>query len=72
MGNINADPQFVRSPPRAGDGAWGTSDDNYGDLRLQLTCPAIDAGNNAAVPVVVYRYAGFPTVVDYGLCAGYG
>jgi predicted outer membrane repeat protein len=49
-GNITGDPQFVRNPD-AGDGDWTTPGDNdYGDLRLQLTSPAVDAGDNRAVP----------------------
>ena len=50
-GNIDADPLFVRDPD-PGDGDWTTPGDNdYGDLRLQLTSPAIDVGDNTAVPV---------------------
>jgi predicted outer membrane repeat protein len=50
IGNINANPKFVRSPSSGGDGVWGTADDDYGDPRLQATSPSIDAGSNAAVP----------------------
>ncbi len=50
-GNINADPLFVNA---AG-----------GNLRLQLTSPAIDAGNNAAVPSgVTTDLDGNPRIVD--------
>jgi predicted outer membrane repeat protein len=50
VGNIDEDPQFVRNPD-PGDGDWATWGDNdYGDLRLRATSPAVDAGNNAAVP----------------------
>lgn len=50
-GNINADPLFV-------DAAGG-------DLRLQLTSPAIDAGNNAAMPSgVLTDLLGFPRLID--------
>jgi predicted outer membrane repeat protein len=52
-GNLNIDPQFVRSPSPGGDGTWGTADDDYGDLRLQATSPCINAGSNAAVPAGV-------------------
>jgi predicted outer membrane repeat protein len=48
-GNINADPVFVRDPSSGVDGAWGTGDDDYGDLRLQIQSPCIDTGNNAEV-----------------------
>lgn len=44
-GNIDADPRFADADGR--DGVAGTLDDN---LRLQLTSPAIDAGDNSAVP----------------------
>jgi hypothetical protein len=73
VGNINADPLFVRSPSPGGDGTWGTSDDDYGDLRLQLASPAIDAGNNAAVPLGVLtdlgghaRFVDVASVLDTG------
>jgi hypothetical protein len=64
-GNIDADPLFVRDPD-PGDGDWTTPDDNdYGDLRLQHTSPAIDAGDNAAVPAgITTDLAGLPRFVD--------
>jgi hypothetical protein len=40
------------------DGAWGTSDDDFGDLHLQHFSPCIDAAMNAAVP------AGISTDLD--------
>jgi len=59
VGNINNDPLFVNAPS--------------GNLRLQLTSPAIDAGNNAAVPVGLLtdldgspRFADIPGVPDSG------
>jgi predicted outer membrane repeat protein len=57
--NIDADPLFV--------------DATGGNLRLQLISPAIDAGNNAAVPITVTtdldgnpRFVDIPTVPDTG------
>jgi predicted outer membrane repeat protein len=47
-GNIDADPLFVRNPDPGVDDTWGTEDDDYGDLHLQIGSPAIDAGNNTA------------------------
>jgi hypothetical protein len=44
-GNINADPQFVRSGARSIEGEWID-----GDYRLKATSPAIDAGSDAALP----------------------
>lgn len=50
-GNIDADPSFV--------------DAHAGDLRLQLDSPAIDAGDNSAVPDdVTTDLAGAPRFVD--------
>ena len=53
------DPMFVRNPSDGGDG-WGDDpdtpdideslNDDYGDLRLRLDSPAIDAGNNDLLP----------------------
>jgi len=64
-GNISADPLFVRDPD-PGDSDWITLGDNdYGDLRLQLTSPAIDAGDNTAVPAgVITDLDGKPRFVD--------
>jgi hypothetical protein len=64
-GNINTDPLFVRNPSPGTDGIWGTTDDDYGDLRLQITSPCADAGSNAAVPAgVTTDLAGNPRIVD--------
>jgi hypothetical protein len=50
-GNIEADPQFMSNPnPPGPDGQWGTPDDDYGDLHLRMDSPAIDVGNNDALP----------------------
>jgi parallel beta-helix repeat protein len=63
--NFNADPLFVRNPSPGADGKWGTVDDDYGDLRLQLTSPCIDAGKNAAVPAgLTTDLAGMPRFLD--------
>jgi predicted outer membrane repeat protein len=62
---INLDPQFIRSPFPGADGTWGTPDDDYGDLHLQLTSPAIDAGDNTSVPAgVVTDLDGNPRFID--------
>ncbi len=51
VGNIDADPMFVRDPDDGGDG-WGVGDnDDFGDLRLQMGSSAIDAGTNDALPI---------------------
>ena len=72
-GNINADPQFVRNPNSGYDGTWGTADDDYGDLRLRLTSPCIDAGKNSAVLTGITtdlagssRFADIPAMADTG------
>ena len=51
---INSDPIFTRPPSPGGDGVWGTSDDDYGDLHLNIPSPAIDAGDNTTVPADIY------------------
>jgi len=62
---ISLDPQFIRNPSSGSDGTWGTSDDDYGDLRLQLTSPAIDAGDNTAGPSgVATDLSGLPRYID--------
>ena len=67
-GNIDADPLFVDAD--GPDNTLGTADDN---LRLQLTSPAIDAGDNGAIPIGVTtdlddnpRFVDIPTVPDTG------
>ncbi|HEX2970694.1 MAG TPA: right-handed parallel beta-helix repeat-containing protein, partial [Tepidisphaeraceae bacterium] len=49
-GILDTDPQFLRNPSPGPDGKWGTADDDYGDLRLRSTSPALNAGSNAALP----------------------
>ena len=51
VGNIDADPLFVRNPDPGPDGEWGTEDDDYGNLRLLPGSPCIDAANNTSVPI---------------------
>ena len=43
-------PGFIRDPGPGGDGIWGTDDDDFGDVRLSATSPAIDGGDNGAIP----------------------
>jgi hypothetical protein len=65
-GNIDADPAFVRNPGKGADNLWGTADDDYGDLRLQLISACVDSGNNAAVPVgITTDIAGDPRIFDF-------
>ncbi len=48
LGNSDADPLFVNADNAIGpDGIWGTADDG---LRLQTGSPAINAGDNNAIP----------------------
>ena len=62
--NINANPLFVRSPSIGADGVWGTADDDYGDLRLQMNSPCINAGNNEASALVgTTDLAGNPRII---------
>jgi len=64
-GNISEDPLFVRTPGPGPDGAWGTEDDELGDVRLSAGSPCIDAGENAYVPeFVTTDLDGNPRFVD--------
>ncbi len=47
---LDADPLFVRPPSPGTDATWGTPDDDYGDLRLSIGSPALDAGDAAHLP----------------------
>ena len=44
------DPLFVKNPSPGSDQVWGTADDDYGNLRLQMDSPAVDAGANSLLP----------------------
>jgi hypothetical protein len=65
IGNISADPRFVREPD-PGDGDWTTlADNDYGDLRLTFASPGIDAANNTLlIPPPPTDLAGQPRFVD--------
>jgi hypothetical protein len=59
-GNLDADPRFVDAD--GPDDVVGTPDDN---MRLQLTSPAIDAGDNSVLPSgVTTDIDGYPRFVD--------
>jgi hypothetical protein len=61
---VDADPLFVRDPYPGADGTWEPGDD-YGDLRLLLTSPAVDAGVNTALPPgIITDLAGEPRFFD--------
>jgi len=49
-GILGAGPLFVRNPSAGPDAQWGTTDDDYGDLRLLPYAACIDAGTNLALP----------------------
>ena len=69
-------PLFIH-PPNADDGDWMTLDDNdYGDLRLQVHSPAIDAGDNTGIsPDVAVDLNGYPRIgggqIDIGAHEAY-
>ena len=58
-GNIDADPQFVDADVT--DDVAGNADD---DLRLRSTSPAVDVGDNTAVPADTRDLEGEPGFVD--------
>ncbi len=49
-GNIDGNPMFLRTPSPGADGNWDGVDDDYGDLRLLVTSPAVNVGNNSLDP----------------------
>ena len=55
---IGGDPDFFRNPYSGGDGVWGTSDDDYGDLRLGYNSDAINIGNASLLPVDIFDLDG--------------
>jgi len=72
-GNMDTAPLFVRAPDPGPDGVWGDDDhgvgsgddDDYGDLHLQAASPAIDAGDNTAIPAeVTTDLDGNPRIVN--------
>jgi predicted outer membrane repeat protein len=62
-GNIADDPDFVRNPDPGPDGDWDGVDNEYGDLHLGSTFPAIDTGTNSAISLLT-DLDGNPRVVD--------
>ncbi len=56
------DPRFVRAPSPGADGWWGSPDDDFGDLRLLVDSPAIDAGDDA----LAVNADGSPLMTDLG------
>ncbi len=48
-GNISSNPLFITTPS-PGTGGWGSSDDNYGDLRLTSSSPCLNVGSNSLLP----------------------
>jgi hypothetical protein len=48
---LDADPLFARGPDPGPDETWGTGDDDYGDLRLQVGSPAVDFGLTSFLPL---------------------
>jgi len=62
-GNLYSDPDFVREPNPGPDGDWDGVDDDYGDLRLGASSPAIDSGTNSAVSLPT-DLDGDPRIVD--------
>lgn len=74
MGNIGQDPRLLRLPYHGADQAWGTADDDYGDLHLTPGSPCIDAGDNAGLPPHLFcdcvgnaRYSDDPDTPDTGV-----
>lgn len=78
-GNMNADPLFLRDPDPGTDEQWGTADDYYGNLSLSANSPAIDIGDNSAVPADITtdvvnqpRFIDIPGINDPGAIVDLG
>ncbi|MGD2108695.1 MAG: right-handed parallel beta-helix repeat-containing protein [Phycisphaerae bacterium] len=52
-GNFYVVAGFVRNADRGPDREWGTSDDDYGDLRLVAGSPCVNAGDPDFVPEIL-------------------
>jgi hypothetical protein len=70
----SVDPVLFRNPSAGGDGIVATADDDYGDLRIRAASPAVDAGNNALLPLENTtdlagndRFQDVPTTPDSGV-----
>jgi hypothetical protein len=62
-GNLSADPHFLRDPDPGPDGNWDGVNDDYGDLHLKVSSPAIDTGTDDAITLTV-DLDGNPRKVD--------
>jgi hypothetical protein len=64
-GNRDIDPLIAHAANPGIDGAWGTLDDDYGDLQLLPGSTCIDAGKNGPTYANVgYDCAGWPRFMD--------
>ncbi len=78
VGLIADNPLFFRDPSIGADGLWSTSDDDYGDLRLQAASPCVDiASNTLAVGITTDilgqdRFVDVPGVNDPGAIVDMG
>ncbi len=75
--NLDALPGFMMPPGPGIDLEWATSDDSYGELRLGIGSPCIDAGDNTALPMSVSvdlagnpRFKNDPNSPDVGVPDG--
>lgn len=66
VGNIHADPRFIRNPSPGADNTWGTPDDNFGDLHLRPGSPAVGMGAYDVAAVVPAMSALTPALCTAG------
>jgi hypothetical protein len=73
VANFASPPLFKRDPSPGADGRWDGVDDDFGDLALSATSPAINVGDNSAdidasligqQPLPSFDYAGQARIVD--------
>ncbi|MFO0828566.1 MAG: HYR domain-containing protein [Phycisphaerales bacterium] len=65
LNNNGEPPLFVRDASPGLDGIWGTSDDDYGDLRLSPLSSCIDGGRNELLPQDAYDLNANGNVSEY-------
>jgi hypothetical protein len=61
---LTDNPDFIRDPEDGADNVWGGLDDDYGDMRLQMSSPAIDAGDVDAVTGFTTMYTVYSDYAD--------
>ncbi len=62
---VGVNPGFVREPWVGDDFEWGTEDDDYGDLRLLESSPAVNGGDEFLLPMDAFDLDGDGDVGEF-------